>query len=243
MTAGLTSAIMDTRTPQIVEAVKAADLLLGHDEWGGAWIAAHRAAAGCRHGRERPRDRRAPELLDSTTSRREGLLRAARRRARAATTAPAGSSSPSPSTPDATAPPTTQRGVRVPPGRDRLRLRVVERHRDRLHLRRPRHLPQVQGAGRGRRRRRSPGTTSRTFTPDQLDDGLAAGLPGPGDARPRGRRTAADHPAQGRHRRRRSPGDPAARRCRSGTSSSTSRPSPTSAPTWPGCSTRSTTSS
>ncbi|HEV7875057.1 MAG TPA: dihydropteroate synthase, partial [Nocardioides sp.] len=43
MTAGLTSAIMDTRTPQIVEAVKAADLLLGHDEWGGSWIAAHRA--------------------------------------------------------------------------------------------------------------------------------------------------------------------------------------------------------
>jgi 5-methyltetrahydrofolate--homocysteine methyltransferase len=43
MTAGLTSAIMDTRTPGIVEAVKAADLLLGHDEWGGAWIAAHRA--------------------------------------------------------------------------------------------------------------------------------------------------------------------------------------------------------
>jgi 5-methyltetrahydrofolate--homocysteine methyltransferase len=42
MTAGLTSAIMDTRTPQIVEAVKAADLLLGHDEWGSSWIAAHR---------------------------------------------------------------------------------------------------------------------------------------------------------------------------------------------------------
>ena len=49
MTAGLTSAIMDTRTPQIVEAVKAADLLLGHDEWGMSWIAEHRkkqAAAG-----------------------------------------------------------------------------------------------------------------------------------------------------------------------------------------------------
>ncbi|HSE71816.1 MAG TPA: dihydropteroate synthase [Nocardioidaceae bacterium] len=44
MTAGLTSAIMDTRTPQIVRAVKAADLLLGHDEWGAAWIASHRAA-------------------------------------------------------------------------------------------------------------------------------------------------------------------------------------------------------
>ena len=43
MSAGLTSAIMDTRTPQIVDAVKAADLLLDHDEWGMAWIAAHRA--------------------------------------------------------------------------------------------------------------------------------------------------------------------------------------------------------
>jgi 5-methyltetrahydrofolate--homocysteine methyltransferase len=45
MTAGLTSAIMDTRTPQIVEAVKAADVFLDHDEWGTAWIAAHRAKA------------------------------------------------------------------------------------------------------------------------------------------------------------------------------------------------------
>jgi 5-methyltetrahydrofolate--homocysteine methyltransferase len=43
MTAGLTSAIMDTRTPRIVDAVKAADLLLGHDEWGASWIASHRA--------------------------------------------------------------------------------------------------------------------------------------------------------------------------------------------------------
>jgi 5-methyltetrahydrofolate--homocysteine methyltransferase len=43
MGAGLTSAIMDARTPQIVEAVRATDLLLGHDEWGMNWIAAHRA--------------------------------------------------------------------------------------------------------------------------------------------------------------------------------------------------------
>jgi 5-methyltetrahydrofolate--homocysteine methyltransferase len=45
MTAGLTSAIMDTRSPQIVDAVKAADVFLNHDEWGMAWIAAHRAKA------------------------------------------------------------------------------------------------------------------------------------------------------------------------------------------------------
>jgi 5-methyltetrahydrofolate--homocysteine methyltransferase len=43
MTCGLTSAIMDARTPQIVESVKAADLMLGNDEWGARWIAAHRA--------------------------------------------------------------------------------------------------------------------------------------------------------------------------------------------------------
>jgi 5-methyltetrahydrofolate--homocysteine methyltransferase len=45
MQCGLTSAIMDVRAPQIVEAVKAADLLLGNDDWGAAWIARSRAAA------------------------------------------------------------------------------------------------------------------------------------------------------------------------------------------------------
>ena len=40
---GLTSAIMDARSPQIVRAVKASDLVLNRDEWGGSWIAAHRA--------------------------------------------------------------------------------------------------------------------------------------------------------------------------------------------------------
>ena len=43
MTCGLTSAIMDARTPQIVDAVKAADVFLDHDDWGTAWISAHRA--------------------------------------------------------------------------------------------------------------------------------------------------------------------------------------------------------
>lgn len=43
MTCGLTSAIMDARTPQIVDSVKAADVLLNHDDWGMNWISAHRA--------------------------------------------------------------------------------------------------------------------------------------------------------------------------------------------------------
>lgn len=43
MGAGLSSAIMDARTPSIVTAVKAGDLMLGNDEWGMAWISAHRA--------------------------------------------------------------------------------------------------------------------------------------------------------------------------------------------------------
>ncbi len=42
MDAGLTSAIMST-AEVCVEAVRAADLLLGHDPWGASWIAAHRA--------------------------------------------------------------------------------------------------------------------------------------------------------------------------------------------------------
>jgi 5-methyltetrahydrofolate--homocysteine methyltransferase len=43
MAAGLTSAIMDARSPQVVQAAKAGDLLLGNDPWGGAWIAAYRS--------------------------------------------------------------------------------------------------------------------------------------------------------------------------------------------------------
>jgi 5-methyltetrahydrofolate--homocysteine methyltransferase len=48
-TMGLTSAIMDSRTESIVRSVKAGDLMMGNDEWGAAWISAHRtraAAAG-----------------------------------------------------------------------------------------------------------------------------------------------------------------------------------------------------
>ena len=43
MGAGLTSAIMDARTEKIVTSVKAADLMMGNDEWGMNWISAHRA--------------------------------------------------------------------------------------------------------------------------------------------------------------------------------------------------------
>src|SRR5438132_4953575 len=39
---GLTSAIMDARNEQTVEAVRATDFLLGRDEWGARWIARYR---------------------------------------------------------------------------------------------------------------------------------------------------------------------------------------------------------
>jgi 5-methyltetrahydrofolate--homocysteine methyltransferase len=42
--AGLTSAIMDARSPDLVKACRAADLLLDKDPWGATWIAAHRAS-------------------------------------------------------------------------------------------------------------------------------------------------------------------------------------------------------
>jgi 5-methyltetrahydrofolate--homocysteine methyltransferase len=38
MAVGLTSAVMDARTPEIVSAVRATDILLGNDQYGGNWI-------------------------------------------------------------------------------------------------------------------------------------------------------------------------------------------------------------
>jgi len=43
MSHGLTCAVMDARTPLIVESVRAADLLLGLDPWGSNWITRFRA--------------------------------------------------------------------------------------------------------------------------------------------------------------------------------------------------------
>jgi len=43
MSHGLTCAVMDARTPAINEAVRAADLLLGMDQWGANWITRFRA--------------------------------------------------------------------------------------------------------------------------------------------------------------------------------------------------------
>jgi 5-methyltetrahydrofolate--homocysteine methyltransferase len=43
MSMGLTSAIMDGRTPEVVQAVRAADLILGLDQWGANWITSFRA--------------------------------------------------------------------------------------------------------------------------------------------------------------------------------------------------------
>ncbi len=42
MRCGLTSAIMDARSPQLVRAVQAGNLLLDRDPWGASWIAVHR---------------------------------------------------------------------------------------------------------------------------------------------------------------------------------------------------------
>jgi 5-methyltetrahydrofolate--homocysteine methyltransferase len=47
---GLTSAIMDARSAQLVQAAKAADLLTNKDPWGAGWIAAHRARQAASSG-------------------------------------------------------------------------------------------------------------------------------------------------------------------------------------------------
>ncbi len=51
MAAGLTSAIMSTAAP-VLDSVRAADLLLGHDAWGASWIAEHRARQAAEAQRE-----------------------------------------------------------------------------------------------------------------------------------------------------------------------------------------------
>ncbi len=83
----------------------------------------------------------------------------------------------------------------------------------------------------------------RTFSPEPARRRLAAGVPGVGDPRPRGRRTAPDHATQGRHRRRGPAGDPAtgaAEALRRARRADAGRPAHRRAS---GCSTRSTTSS
>ena len=43
MAVGLTSAVMDARSPEIVSSVRATDILLGNDQYGGNWISRFRA--------------------------------------------------------------------------------------------------------------------------------------------------------------------------------------------------------
>ena len=166
-------------SPQIVEAVKAADLLLGNDEWG--W----RGSPGpARPPQRRRRPRRRP---DSLRDDRAG---------------------PGPG-PDPLRPGRGQapRGAGARRGHA-VRRRQLERHRRRLHLRRARHLPQVQDAGaRGRGAGVAAGPAR--VQPRRAARGLAAGLPRAGRAGPAGGGAAAGHPAQGGHRRRRAAGDPA----------------------------------
>ena len=50
--AGLTSAIMNARSPELVRAARACDVLLNRDEWGAAWIAAHRAQQAAQQAKE-----------------------------------------------------------------------------------------------------------------------------------------------------------------------------------------------
>ena len=50
MVVGLTSAIMDARSADLVRSVKASDLLRDRDSWGASWIAAHRAKQAVESG-------------------------------------------------------------------------------------------------------------------------------------------------------------------------------------------------
>ena len=113
---GLTSAIMDARSPQIVRAVKAADLVLNRDDWGATWIAAHRAQQAREKAESRPR-RKARRHMTVTEETAPGPVRINLL--------------------------FNERAVRVPYGVTLVRRGQLERDRDRLHLRRARYLQEV----------------------------------------------------------------------------------------------------
>ena len=211
MTAGLTSAIMDTRTPQIVEAVKAADVLprprrVGHGLDRGPPGQAGRQRHEPQTSATRP-SRRSRSSPSTPCAGRGCSPRPAP--SRSPTTAPGGSSCPSPSR--------TRR-------RRRRSARSGCRPASPSSTRRPgtasRSTPPAAAT--------APATSARSASPrstaghparrahlqhrPSCEDGwrLACLVQATRDLD--GRRTPAHHPAQGRDRRRRPAGDPAARR-------------------------------
>ena len=187
-----------------MRSARASDLLLGHDEWGASWIAAHRARLAaaawtqprwtCRGGRRGvsgAAPQRAARLREAARDVEAEL--AARRRRRAC-------------------PPEVPARRRRVPRAERhagVRRRQLERDRDRLDLRRLRHLQEVQGAGRLRVELPVGSVDPRAFTRGRAGGRLAAGLPRDGARGPGRRGAAAADAAQGRAGRRRPPRDPA----------------------------------
>ena len=132
MAAGLTSAIMSA-SEVCVDAVRAADLLLGHDEWGASWIAAHRARqATVARGGARVVSRPSPQRRRLELAQEIAPAPGRRRPAR----------------PPAL--PARGRGGPRPERHARVRRRELERDRDRLDLRRPRHVQEMSRADRVR---------------------------------------------------------------------------------------------
>ena len=170
---GLTSAIMDARSEEIVEAVRATDFLLGHDEWGATWIAALPRQAGSRRrgGSDgvsadpvtSPEQRPAVDRVRLVFQQADGQVKE----------------------------------VRVPAGTTLFDGASWNGDRDRLDLRRPRHVQEVQGARRvgqavavGDRPARVLGR--------RAEGGLAARLPRAGRGGPRRRGAAAADAARRR---------------------------------------------
>ena len=124
-----------------------------------------------------------------------------------------------------------------------VRRRELERHRDRLDLRRPRHVQEVQGAGARGRACRSRAVDPRAFSARRAARRLAAGLPRARARRARDRGAAAADAAEGGAGRRRPPRDPAPVGAEAPPRARRSRRWRTSARTSSACATRSTTSS
>ena len=198
---GLTSRIMDARTPQIIDAVKAADVVMGNDQWG----MATGSRVPCEAGRRGGSRRTAANSLMTRSSR-------AVHGARVSSLPTAEYAGQSPSGHDGTgrvklnfAP--AEREVRVPPAsRSSMRRagtasRSTRRAAATAPARSARSDPRRHGAGLAASTSARSGRRARR--------GLAAGLPGLRRTPTSRSSSPADHPPQGRDGRRRAAGHPA----------------------------------
>ena len=207
ITSGLTSAIMDARSPQLVRAVKAADLLTNKDPWGASWIAAHRAAQAQAQAAGAPSGAQAAPMTHVQRAQRSFTTAAPKTAGRPAASALPAPHAASSARVELVFQPSGTR-VRVPPGVTLFDAAswngIAIDSTCGGHGTCKKCKIRIAGGGVPA----SP-LDARAFSPDELRDGWRLACRAQAATRPAGRGPAAGHQAEGGHGRGRPPGHPA----------------------------------